>query len=702
MTGGREAATIDWVEAARGGCDPRALEDLWANVPEPMRLSRFAESSVPPEYAGAFCHDGTWRAGVDLSPLPEPMRREVVWCVFRIIELGGKIPTPGLSMLVRRLGEVIADRAGRAPASLLGLPVPEWCQQIRRVVHRRSGRLPAATTMTTIRRLLTRMMRLLVTASDTGPWWQRDQWNPVEDNRIPLRDHEPMGRYSVRFDRIGTRWLRRGLQWHCKVGLDTGVLSWSTVHRRIVAVHEFDGFLAGRGVDGPWLADDAAGMRALMLDFLGHLRARPVTRGRRTGQRLSPASVQRLASDVEQFYLFMTDNKDAAAAALAEPGWLRLGPEHTGFYRRGELPGKPRPRLDGQVIDDDAMTRIMGGLDLLGAAVADGGFGDEQAMRITMLVALLGRRVSEICLLDRDPLLPLSPTAPSSPGEPAADRDDQALVAKLRYQQTKIDGAPDTILVHAEVVAIIREQQQWAQRFFAEHGAPGRTPKYLFLAAQMNRNGDRPYSGNTLRNLLTDLAVRLDVRDSTGALVDFNRTHRFRHTVATGLLNTGVPLHVLQRYLGHYAGDLVNRDLSGGRVAESGEQSVEHFLAAELSFLSGVVALRLQPRAEFDGGLEESAGFADRFEVAVQTDGSGAEAVAEHSAVHFDTELSHFGAFGLGRQCARLVVEGFDLFADGEVFVGDGSVGDSGIHEGHPHRSVSQQRGQGFEGHAAV
>ena len=271
-----------------------------------------------------------------------------------------------------------------------------------------------------------------------------------------------------------------------------------------------------------------AGMRALMLDFLGHLRARPVTRGRRTGQRLSPASVQRLASDVEQFYLFMTDNKDTAAAALAEPGWLRLGPEHAGFYRRGELPGKPRPRLDGQVIDDDAMTRIMGGLDLLGAAVADGGFGDEQAMRITMLVALLGRRVSEICLLDRDPLLPLSPTAPTSPGEPAADGDDQALVAKLRYQQTKIDGAPDTILVHAEVVAIIREQQQWAQRFFAEHGAPGRTPKYLFLAAQMNRNGDRPYSGNTLRNLLTDLAVRLDVRDSTGALVDFNRTHRFR------------------------------------------------------------------------------------------------------------------------------------------------------------------------------
>jgi integrase len=413
----------------------------------------------------------------------------------------------------------------------------------------RRQRLPAATTMSNLRWLLTRMMRLLVTALDTGPWWLRDQWNPVEDTRVPLREHEPMGRYSVRFDRIGTRWLRGGLQWHCKVGLDTGVLSWSTVHRRVVAVQEFDAFLRGRQVDGPRLAEHAGGVRALMLDFLGHLRARTVSRGRRVGQRLAPASVQRLASDVEQFYLFMTDHADAAAAALDEPGWLRLGPQHAGFYRRGELPGKQHPRLDAQVIDDAAMTAIMGGLDLLGAAVEHGGFGDEQAMRIAMLVALLGRRVSEICLLDRDPLVALLPTAAA--GDPADDGHAQAPVAKLRYQQTKIDGAPDTIVVHAEVVAIIREQQQWAQRYFAEHGTPGATPKYLFLATKMNRNGDRPYTDRTLRGLLSELAARLDVRDSTGAVVDVNRTHRFRHTVATSLLNTGVPLHVVQRYLGH-------------------------------------------------------------------------------------------------------------------------------------------------------
>ena len=67
----------------------------------------------------------------------------------------------------------------------------------------------------------------------------------------------------------------------------------------------------------------------------------------------------------------------------------------------------------------------------------------------------------------------------------------------------------------------------------------------------MNRNGDRPYNAGRFRSLLTELAARSGIRDGDGHVIDLQRTHTFRHTAATSLLNAGVPLHVVQRWLGH-------------------------------------------------------------------------------------------------------------------------------------------------------
>ena len=81
-------------------------------------------------------------------------------------------------------------------------------------------------------------------------------------------------------------------------------------------------------------------------------------------------------------------------------------------------------------------------------------------------------------------------------------------------------------------------------------------PPYLFLAWQANTGGARHYRANTLNGLLTQLAAALQVTDATGALVDFQRTHRMRHTKATDLLNAGVPIHVVQRYMGHVSPEM--------------------------------------------------------------------------------------------------------------------------------------------------
>ena len=107
------------------------------------------------------------------------------------------------------------------------------------------------------------------------------------------------------------------------------------------------------------------------------------------------------------------------------------------------------------------------------------------------------------------------------------------------------------------------------------------------------------------------------------------------------------------------------------------------FTAVPSALSGGVVALPLQGGPELDGSDEEAAGLADRFEVAVHFNGAGAVAVAEHAAVHLGTELAHFAALVIGGELAGLAVEGFDLLGDGEVFVGDGLVGDACVNHCH-------------------
>jgi integrase len=472
------------------------------------------------------------------------MRQEVSWCMFRIIELGGRVQLPGTAMLARRLTDITAGHGVEAPRSLMDMPARAWLQQIPLAVHRRRGKLPGPSSVMQMRQVLLRFLWLLDLAYDTRPWWRRESWHPVEDPRIPVREHEPLGRQAIHFHRITAPWLRRGAQWHGKVALETGTLRWSTLNQRVFALTVLDAYLAGRGISEPRLAADPAGVRQLMQDFLGHVRASRASRGPTAGQRVSPAHAKTVLVHAEQFYLFMHDHKDAAAAATGEPGWAALGAGHDGFYRSRELPRPARRDPGRDIIDDTAMAKIMAGIGQLGDPPGDGGLDDPQAMRIMMLQARLGRRISEILLLDPDPLLPLA-TGPAAAPEPGA------MTARLRYQQTKIDGAPDTILVDDEIVAIIRAQQEWAVGWLREHAAPGVRPCYLFLGLLFNRNADRPYVSATLHRALTELARQLDIRDSAGRLVDFQRTHRFRHTRATSLLNAGVPIHVVQRYLGH-------------------------------------------------------------------------------------------------------------------------------------------------------
>jgi integrase len=164
------------------------------------------------------------------------------------------------------------------------------------------------------------------------------------------------------------------------------------------------------------------------------------------------------------------------------------------------------------------------------------------------------------------------------------------------------------------------------------HRSPGRPlphPRTGKLVEFLLTHQGRRLSPDTLRGELTRAATEAGLQSAT--------PHQLRHTYATALVNSGVSLQALMALLGHYAGDLVKPAVvvGLGRVfVESGEEAVEDLLPADLSLAGSVVALGLQGGPELDGGLEERARFADRFEVAVHPDRPGAVAVAEHPAMH--------------------------------------------------------------------
>jgi hypothetical protein len=216
-----------------------------------------------------------------------------------------------------------------------------------------------------------------------------------------------------------------------------GAVGWPTIRQRLGSLTILGKFIASRGIDEPVLCADPTDLRLLALDFLAALKQRRVKLGPRQGELIGGATAHNILTDVEQFYAWMADHKLEAARALDDPRWEQLGDQHTRLWRQGEKPPVPRGPDDDVYFDDHTMAQLMRHAGLLAAPKDEGGLGDEQAMRILMLLARTGRRVSELLLLDFEPLLPITGLAAE-----AHENDPDAVVAKLRFQQTKIDGAP--------------------------------------------------------------------------------------------------------------------------------------------------------------------------------------------------------------------------------------------------------------------
>jgi len=515
-----------------------------AGLSEDLRRDYFRRADMPEHWLEAISENQpSYRArgksvALNFTDLPAGMVTEFAWAVERQVRLGMRIHAQTTTRLARQIALVLADPRHRAVASLTDLSRDVWMHEIRKT-RMRDGRPLPPDALRAMGIQLGRCLDLLVHAYHQGPWWELNVWNPLLDSRIPVREHEPQGTSLIHFSHLTTPWLREGAKWWLSRQLEREAYTWSTVYAHQWNLVWFQRYLDVTGCDGPHLLDDPAGLGPWVQRFRQWLNTQETTHVAHKGKRLSASRRRSAMTALEQFYRFMFEEGGEAAAVLGEPRWRQLGLQHAVLFRYGDKPSGPRKPPPDAVLSDAVITTIAGKIGLLAQPASEGGFGDQQLVRILGLLIRTGRRLSEITMIDFSPLIAI----------PFPDPGGH--VARLRYQQTKITTADNTIPVDQEVVDLIREQQEWARAFMRRQGRNGTDPKYLFLARASNRNGDRPCPSGMARPKLAGLARAIDLRDEQGNPVKLSRTHSFRHTKATSLLNAGVPIHVAMRYMGH-------------------------------------------------------------------------------------------------------------------------------------------------------
>ncbi|KXO95816.1 transposase [Tsukamurella pulmonis] len=535
----------------------------WDEVPQGWRIPAYRISEEP--YSDLFTQNDYFlsRSGEDpvhdFAPAECPQRfaDELAWWVWVSWTEGSRRLDPSsLRMVSEAIAKTYAFGTARGSrcSSIVDLDPAEVNRQAFAAFERRNQRLPSRTRRQHIERIVGQLHLYLSVRCRDLPWWAHNTWDLRADPRIPRREHEPV-RDVFQLDRIEPAWLREGMRFHLRIALSTEMLRWSTAAERSNSTARHLGpFLSRREITGPPITTDPAHLRGVFADFSAELRGPEASA---KGGRLSASAIEQIESQTQSFYTFMFDHAAEAVAATGDTRWGELTAAHTRLWGPAyrTRPGSRTRELTWYATSD--LQRMLAYLDVLAAprdtmvdiTHPDGshsyvhGLDDPQAARAWLLQAMTGRRASEILMLDYDPLEAIPGVERAASIEPPGE---ETFVAKLRYQQTKVDGVVPTILVEQAVVNVIREQQEWLADTY-----PGIESRYLFIGVKHQYRGREPRPQASYRLSLGKLDKLHGLTDAAGHPLRFTQTHRLRHTRATELLNDGVPLHVVQRYLGH-------------------------------------------------------------------------------------------------------------------------------------------------------
>lgn len=526
------------------------MQRLWEELPPAWRGPVIGPDI--PEWA-AISEAGERR--VNLQDLPDPFPAEMAWMVHWQVLDGTRSPAQAMNHLANILRR--AQQYGHPfPPSVRAMDWQAAAALQGWFYAHRWGRLASRTSRARLRPVFRFARLALMARCSTEPWWTLDEWQPRCDPRIPITGREPYAGFGCHPGQISISWLRAATKWHLGTLLEAGTLRWTTVGlERLRSLIRFDRWLACEFTDPtevvavPTLAGQQAELFRRWVSQNSNRKLREAdlrTHNALIGPRLVNDDVRAVAELLE----FMAANKDQARTVLGDSPWDLLTAAHADAWYRQITRIPHVTRLDDRnYIDDHAMAQISVALPLIGlprdqempvtrgngATILPNGLDDPQAMRMILLQIMTGRRASEICNCRYDCLSPVPSRGP-----------DQPDVVRFQYAQSKIEGAPDYILIDHQTAAVITEQQEWINQTY-----PGLAPQHLFLRRIGNRHGDKAYPVGTYGWMLRRFSQIAAITDSQGRAVTLSHTHRFRHTKLTKLAEMGLPVHVLQRYAGH-------------------------------------------------------------------------------------------------------------------------------------------------------
>jgi len=314
------------------------------------------------------------------------------------------------------------------------------------------------------------------------------------DNDVWLADHLGYERgihkhYKINFAYITQAWLKKFTKKYILFLVSTGT-SFSTLIGKVTYINIFSQYLESVC----YLQEFNGITRSLLLDFLSYLRIKNY-------------------SWSTHVHILETLSKLFETGVLNN--WFQVEPA---LIRPEDRP-KKKIRLP-RFIPEDVMAQLNQHLNHL----------PEPVMRMILVDIECGFRIGELTRLKLDCLKP-----------------DGRGGWYIQYQMYKMNKE-HTKPISNELAKVIQEQQSYIKQLFSN------TFSYLFCGRGRSSKEFIPeprlMTSTSFVNHLKVLAKNFDIKDSLGKNWNF-QSHQFRHTVGTRMINSGVPQHIVQRYLGH-------------------------------------------------------------------------------------------------------------------------------------------------------